>query len=109
MNCARLVSLAVGQADQSPLPVDVRPLNCGDLAASSASEQGQTQSGCAMRADLPCPLRLLDCIGSLGDFGLGQEALDLALAIAFNSPGRIGSRWSQAKINGVIEQHMRRA
>src|SRR5262249_56184334 len=106
MNCARLVSLAVGQADQSPLPVDVRPLNCGDLAASSASEQGHTQSGCAMRADLPCPLRLLDCIASLGDFRLRQEALDLALAIAVDYPSRIGPRCPQPKITAGIHQHL---
>src|SRR5262249_15718911 len=59
-----------------------------------------------MRADFPCPLCLLDCLGGLGNFGFAEEALNLALTVAFDSAGWIGSWRSQPKINSVVEQHM---
>ena len=57
-----------------------------------------------MRADLPCPLRLLDGLSRLADFCLGQKPLPCSFAVHLDSPRGIAGGRAQAEINAEIDE-----
>ena len=83
--------LLSGNRMSSPLPVDVPPLNGGDLAGAGAGEQRKPQARRPERADLPFPLGLLDRFRRGAHFGFAQEAFACLLAVHLDAAGRIAA------------------
>src|SRR5215475_3036618 len=104
MDGPRIIGLAIRQADQLALPIHMIPAGGGDLAASSTGEQGEPQTGSAMRTDLPGPLSDFDALGRLRDFCFAQEALEPPLAVHPYAGHRIAPWRQQAEgLDRIVE------